>query len=77
MPAVTVAPGGYLLVFASGIEGGGSSGELALQGQSGYYHTNFTLDGEGEYLALVSANLTVVQEYGSRVDDTEYPPPAR
>ncbi len=74
MPAVTIAPGGYLLVFASGIKEADHPENWPYKDQSGSYHTNFTLDGEGEYLALVSADLTVVQEYGARLDGTGYPP---
>ncbi len=74
MPAVTLASDGYLLVFASGIEEQDHPENWPYKDQSGYYHTNFTLDGEGEYLALVSADLTVVQEYGSRRDGSAFPP---
>jgi len=74
MPAVTVAPGGYLLCFASGIEEEDHPENWPYRDQSGYYHTNFTLGGDGEYLALVSPELEVVQEYGSRLDGSGYPP---
>src|SRR5688572_23595730 len=43
-PAVSVAPGGRLVVFASDKNRTNSATQL---------HTNFKLDGEGEYLALV------------------------
>lgn len=43
-PEVTVAPGEYLLVFASGKDRHQAGHEL---------HTNFKLDADGEYLALV------------------------
>ncbi|MEN6428885.1 MAG: CotH kinase family protein [Phycisphaerales bacterium] len=74
MPAVTLAPGGYLLVFASGIEEQDHPENWPYRDQAGYYHTNFTLSGEGEYLALVSPDLEVVHEYGSRADGTGFPP---
>ena len=43
-PAVTVPPGGYLLVFASGKDRRVAGSEL---------HANFSLSRDGEYLALV------------------------
>lgn len=43
-PAVTLGPGDYLVVFASGKDRRDPAGEL---------HTNFKLSGDGEYLALV------------------------
>jgi len=50
---VTVEPGEFLVVFASGKDRGGA--EL---------HTNFRLDADGSYLALVhSDGATVVHEY--------------
>ncbi|MCH1509919.1 MAG: lamin tail domain-containing protein [Akkermansiaceae bacterium] len=49
----TIASGGYLIVYASGLDmiGGGE------------YHTNFGLSDQGEYLALVQPGGTVVQEF--------------
>ncbi|MBL9176357.1 MAG: CotH kinase family protein [Verrucomicrobiales bacterium] len=56
LPAVTVPPNGYLVVFASGKNR--SVPGLPL-------HTNFKLDASGEYLALVSPDgETVTSEYG-------------
>src|SRR6266436_3134163 len=43
-PATDLFPGSYLMVFASGKNRSVSGAEL---------HTNFKLDGTGEYLALV------------------------
>lgn len=74
MPAITLAPGDYLLVYASGIEEQDHPENWPYRDQAGYYHTNFTLSGEGDYLALVSPDLEVAYEYGSRVDGTGYPP---
>ena len=47
--------------------------------QKGYYHTNFALNGDGEYLALVGPDLQVAHEYGSRTNLAEHPgfPPQR
>ena len=43
-PSASIAAGGYLLVYASGKD---------LANPSALLHTNFKLDGDGEYLALV------------------------
>jgi hypothetical protein len=54
-PAVSIAPGGSLVVFASGKN-------RAVVGQQ--LHTNFSLNNTGEYLALVQPNgTTVVSEF--------------
>ena len=53
-PDVTVQPGGYMLVFASGNNRTDPNSEL---------HTNFQLDGDGEYLALVEPGGTVAHAY--------------
>ena len=54
-PAVTLPPGGYLVVFASGKDRTSSDHQL---------HTNFSLDALGEYLALVEPDgITVAWEY--------------
>ncbi|OHB68933.1 MAG: hypothetical protein A2V70_09625, partial [Planctomycetes bacterium RBG_13_63_9] len=59
-PAVTLDPGGYLVVFASGKDRSVAGSEL---------HTNFKLAGDGEYLALVESDgTTVVHQYAP-----EYP----
>ena len=47
LPAVTVAPGEYLIVFASGKARSAPASEL---------HSNFRLSASGEYLALVKPN---------------------
>ncbi len=70
-PANTILPAnGYLIVFASGqptsdyIDGGG------------FFHTNFGLSGNGEYLALQRPDGSVVQEfapeYPGQFDDVSY-----
>ncbi|RYD68175.1 MAG: hypothetical protein EOP83_01330 [Verrucomicrobiaceae bacterium] len=49
-PAVTIAPGGRLVVFASGKD-------RRVAGQP--LHTNFSLSADGEYLGLIKANGNV------------------
>ena len=59
-PAVTLPAKGYLVVFASGKNRAATSGKL---------HTNFSLNADGEYLALVAPDgQTVASEY-----EPEYP----
>ena len=54
-PSVTLEPGGYLVVFASNKGRADPAGPL---------HTNFRLNGEGEYLALVAPDgATVIDEF--------------
>jgi hypothetical protein len=54
-PNVSVAAGGYLVVFASGRD---------LRDPTQELHTNFSLKKEGEYLGLIAPNgTTVVQEF--------------
>ena len=56
-PNVTLAPGEYLVVFASGLDRRIPGREL---------HTNFSLDREGEYLALVKPDgQTVLNEFAA------------
>ena len=77
MPAVQIAASGFLVVFASGIEQADHPENWPYRDQKGYYHTNFALDGDGEYLTLVAPDLQVVQEYGSYTggeDPGGYPP---
>ncbi len=47
LPAVSMNPGDYLVVFASGKDRAIATNEL---------HTDFKLDGDGEFLALVGSN---------------------
>ncbi len=60
-----VAPGEYLIVFAS---------SRGLTDPLGYHHTNFQLAGGGEYLALTAPDQTILSEYG--VGGVNYPPQA-
>ena len=62
-PAVSLAPGAYLVVFASGKNRVVAGAPL---------HTNFSLDADGEYLALVKPDgVTIVSEFGA--DGAPYP----
>ena len=60
-PAVTLAPGEFLVVFASGKD-------RRIAGQT--LHTNFSLKAEGEFLALVRPDGTTIQQQYA----PEYPP---
>ncbi|MFV2069642.1 MAG: chitobiase/beta-hexosaminidase C-terminal domain-containing protein, partial [Pirellulales bacterium] len=62
LPGVTLDPGAYLVVFASGKDRAPAVGEL---------HTNFKLSASGEYVGLIEPGGTVVSEFGS--DGTDYP----
>ena len=57
-PKITLAPDGYLIVFASGKN---------RRDPSGILHTNFKLSGNGEYLALIRPDgYTVASEFYPR-----------
>lgn len=56
-PGTSLAQGQYLVVFASGKN-------RAVSGQQ--LHTNFKLDADGEYLALVRPDNTIAWEYAPR-----------
>ncbi|MCA9152892.1 MAG: lamin tail domain-containing protein, partial [Planctomycetales bacterium] len=58
----TLAPGGYLIVFASGRD---------VQDEAGNLHTNFRLNRDGDYLALVDSTGVVVSEIGA--NGTKFP----
>jgi hypothetical protein len=62
-PSVTLNPGAYLVVFASGNSTADSAGNL---------HTNFALGASGEYLGLVSPGGVVLSQFGASGQD--YPP---
>ena len=53
-PRVEILPGGYLLVFASGKDRAAAGSEL---------HTNFRLEGSGEFLGLVDGAGAIVHAY--------------
>jgi hypothetical protein len=64
-PSTNLEPGQYAIVFASGNDREGT-------GPNGEHHANFTLQQNGEYLALVMPDgLTVTSQYSS--DGSEYP----
>jgi hypothetical protein len=58
-PAMTLPKGGYLFVFASGK----ASGDTIITGPGGQLHTNFNINKDGEYLALVQPDGTIASEY--------------
>ncbi|MCX5645177.1 MAG: CotH kinase family protein [Phycisphaerae bacterium] len=72
-PALQMPAGGFLVVFASGIQQADHPENWPYRDQKGYYHTNFTLNGDGEYLALVAPDLHVAHEYGSRTNLADRP----
>lgn len=68
IPARSLEPGAFLVVFASGKDRAPATGEL---------HTNFQLNGDGEYLALVAPDgVTVIDEiapaFPEQLDDVAY-----
>jgi hypothetical protein len=76
LPAVQITAGGFLVVFASGIQQADHPENWPYCDTKGYYHTNFKLDGAGQYLALVAPDLQVAHEYVSHMngDHPGYPP---
>ncbi|MCC6486170.1 MAG: CotH kinase family protein [Candidatus Hydrogenedentes bacterium] len=64
LPDVTIGPGGFLVVFASDKNRTAVPGEL---------HTNFKLDADGEYIALVQdpAVPTIAYAYPAREQRTD------
>ncbi|MSU22956.1 MAG: hypothetical protein EXS32_03945 [Opitutus sp.] len=68
-PAVTIPAGGYLVIFAS---------NKNRQDPTKQLHTNFTLDANGQYLALVKPDGTTVAsepfgaKYPKQVTDVSY-----
>ncbi|MGH7943992.1 MAG: CotH kinase family protein [Opitutaceae bacterium] len=67
MPEVTLAPGGYLLVFASNKDRRDSNTPV---------HASFALSADGEYLGLIKPDGTVASEYApkypSQSDDVSF-----
>ena len=56
----SIPAGGYIIVFASG------KTEITNE-----LHTNFSLSGSGEYLALVQPDGTISADYSSELDSEE------
>jgi len=80
LPDVSVQSDSYLVVYASGIEEVDHPGNYPYRDGMGRYHTNFQLDGKGEYLALVDPNGKVSHEYKEYMYDRDrygYPPQER
>ena len=64
IPGVSIPGNGYLVIFASSKDRSPTNGDNL--------HTNFSLSGNGEYVALVAADgSTVISEFGS--GGTDYP----
>ncbi|MBN2137925.1 MAG: lamin tail domain-containing protein, partial [Sedimentisphaerales bacterium] len=64
LPRRYLGAGGHMLIFASGIELEDHPENLPYWDGS-YYHTNFTLGGDGGYLALVDPHEYIIHEYRS------------
>jgi hypothetical protein len=62
-PSVSVPAGGHLVVFASGKDRTDPAGP--------YLHTNFSLNADGEYLALVAPDGTKKSEFSPRFPGQE------
>ncbi|OHB63300.1 MAG: hypothetical protein A2Y77_06780 [Planctomycetes bacterium RBG_13_62_9] len=58
-PGMMLSAGKYLIVFASGR----AADKGIYVDTKGYLHTSFALDKDGEYLALVAPDGTIVHEY--------------
>jgi hypothetical protein len=59
-PQVVLQPKDYLVIFAS-------NQELDdYVDAAGNLHTNFALDADGEYLALIAPDDTIVSQFGSQ-----------
>ena len=56
-PATNIAAGGYLVIFASGKDRTNVAAEL---------HTNFQLDGDGEFLALVTPEGAIASQFSPK-----------
>ena len=55
-PSIQLAPGECLLLFASGVRQEDHPNNWPYRDDTGYYHTNFKLDRDGGYLALIAPN---------------------
>ncbi len=71
-PNISLGAGQYMIVFASGL----NVADRALD-EKGFLHTNFQLDADGEYLALVHPNGTTISsdlgpEFPRQEEDFSY-----
>ena len=66
---ITIQPGEYLIVFASGKEQQDHPGNYPYVDSAGYLHTNFKLSADGEYLALVTPEGLIAHEYVSYIQN--------
>ena len=77
-PSCTLAPGARLVVFASNRSG--STGASTHIDPLGYFHTNFALSKDGEYLAMVKPDgvtkTTELDPFPPQPGDVSYGPPA-
>ena len=68
--STSIPGGGYLLVFASGKD------EPNYIDAAGNLHTNFSLSGDGDYLALVAPDGSILQDfqpaYATQFEDVSY-----
>jgi len=64
MSELVLQPGDFLLVFASGKTSAEHPGNYPYVDPDGYFHTNFKLSKEGEYLGLIDTDgTTAIHEY--------------
>ncbi|MHC4742846.1 MAG: CotH kinase family protein, partial [Planctomycetota bacterium] len=76
MPGIVLYSNQYLLIFCSDIDSDDHPTNYPYFDGT-HYHTNFELDGAGEYLALVDPHLYVIHEYRSSeyaFESFGYPP---
>jgi hypothetical protein len=76
LPAIALGPETYWVVYATGIEIEDDPARFPYRDDRGRYHTNFKLDLDGEYLALVDPNDHVwpafASTYPAQVTDISY-----
>lgn len=77
LPPIHLAAGESVVVFASGVQEEDVPGDWPYIDEKGFYHTNFALSGDGEYLALVRPDMQVAHEYAAHTtegQDAGFPP---
>jgi len=76
LPAIAIGPETYTVMYATGIDLDDDSANFPYKDDLGRTHTNFQLDPDGEYLALVNPAGEVVHgflpEYPAQVTDVSY-----